>query len=146
MNSETRIWVNVGNLEVIPGNICRKWRSETENDIKSIKSVLIRKLLFGLLASFLQGHPGRQNCSNWQAKHWGVYLPTLHPSLFEGWIQGFWLILRMSPLCSHRQKKALQQRAAGKQWVAWILNECQRTWAGKWQFLLQVTPANEGSP
>ena len=80
MNSETRIWVNVGNLEVIPGNICRKWRSETENDIKSVKSVLTTQLLFGLLASFLQGHPGRQNCSNWQAKALGC-LSTHSPSI-----------------------------------------------------------------
>ena len=115
-----------------------EWISETKKGRKPIKCVLSRKLLLCNWIPSLRVILGDRIIPADRQGHWGIYLPTPHPSLFEGWIQGFWHVLHMSPVSSRRQKKALQQRAAGKQWVAWILNDCQRTWAGKWQFLLQL--------
>ena len=50
---------------------------------------------------------------------------------------GVWPSLHMTPMCSRSQKMVFQQRVADKQWAALILEECQKTQAGKWQLLLQ---------
>ena len=120
-------------------NTFREWKSDIQKGRKSIKSVLTSKLQLELLDSFLLGHHGRENCFKWQARHWGIYPPSPHRAVVEGWIQGFWLVLHMAPTCS-------TSRELPKQWAALILEECQRIGAGMWQLLpQQVTPSKEGS-
>ena len=120
-------------------NTFRELKSDIQKGRKSIKSVLTSKLQLVLLDSFLLGHHGRGNCFNWRARHLGIYPPPPHRAVVEGWIQGFWLILHIAPMC-------LTSRELPKQWAALILEECQRIGAGTWQFLpQQVTPFKEGS-
>ena len=101
--------------------------------------MLTSKLQLVLLDSFLLGHHGRGNCFNWRARHLGIYPPPPHRAVVEGWIQGFWLILHMAPMC-------LTSRELPKQWAALILEECQRIGAGTWQFLPQQSHCPRRDP
>ena len=97
-------------------NTWREWRSETEKGRKPIKSCY--KWVSAQATGFLPaGSPRERIVPTDRQGHRNINLPTPHPSLIEVGIQGFFLILHMTPPCSSSWKKALQQRVADKQWT-----------------------------